>query len=168
MRRSTRAMTTVTALVVAASPAAFSPGTAAADSTGPGRTTFLPFAQTLRRCDFSAIRYSGPAGYGRATAVVRSTGSNMAADVQLVTALPGTRYDVRLIQLPHPSSVPCNAGDPGTSAGVLNTDAAGAGSVTVQGPIVPGATHAWVFISRPAEFSQTPAEFYTTDYTAAI
>jgi len=168
MRRLTPAMTTVTALVVAVSPAAFTPGIAAADSTGTGRTTSFPFSQIMRRCDFSATRYTGPAGYGRATAVVRSTGSNVAADVQLVTALPGTHYDVRLIQLPRTSSAPCNAGDPGVAAGALNTDAAGAASVTVQGPIAQGATHAWVFISRPGEFSQTPAEFYTTDFTAAI
>jgi hypothetical protein len=90
------------------------------------------------------------------------------ADVQIATAEPETPYDVRLIQVPRPSSASCNAGDPGVTGGVLFTDGAGAGGVTVRGHIVSGATGAWVFISRPGEFSQTPAEFYTSDFVVPL
>lgn len=166
-----RSVTTALAVIVAASPTPIltpGMGTAAADSTNSARTTFLPFAQIQRRCDHSANMYTSPTGYGRATAVVRSTGSAVAADVQLVTARPDTRYDVRLIQTPRASSASCNGGDPGVVAGALQTDGAGTANVTLQGPITSGATNAWVYISLPGEFSQTPDEYYTTDYEAAI
>jgi hypothetical protein len=38
----------------------------------------------------------------------------------------------------------------------------------VQGPIASGATGAWVIVERPSDHSQTPAEFYTSEYIAAI
>jgi hypothetical protein len=168
MRQMRRSATTALAVVVAASPTLMltaGMGTATADST---RTTFLPFAQIQRRCDHSDNMHTSPTGYGRATAVVRSTGSAVAADVQIVTALPNTRYDVRLIQTPRASSASCNGGDPGVVAGALLTDGAGSANVTLQGPVASGATNAWVYISLPGEFTQTPAEYYTTDYEAAI
>jgi hypothetical protein len=172
MRRLTGIANTLAAIIVTTSPAAMvtiGSGTATATPTETGRTTFLSFAQVLRRCDFSANMYTGPAGYGTPTAVVHTTGSNeVMADVHITTVLPDTRYDVRLIQVPRPSSSGCGAGDPGTVVGAVNTDAAGAASVTLRGPIAQGATGAWLFISRPGEFSQTPDEFYTTDFVAAI
>jgi len=171
MRQMRRSVSTALAAVVVASPTVMltaGMGTAAADSTNSARTTFLPFAQIQRRCDHSANMYTSPTGYGRATAVVRSSGSTVSADVQLVTARPDTRYDVRLIQTPRASSASCNGGDPGVVAGALQTDGAGSANVTLQGPIASGATKAWVYISLPGEFTQTPAEYYTTDYEAAI
>jgi hypothetical protein len=164
-----RVFNTVAAMVVAMS-AASTVGveTAAAGPPGTGGATILPFAQTLRRCDFSANMHTGPTGVARPTALVHSTGSEVIADVAIATAVPDTPYDVRLIQVPRPSSASCNAGDPGVTGGVLFTDGAGAASVTVGGPIVSGATGAWVFISRPGEFSQTPAEFYTTDFVVPL
>jgi hypothetical protein len=62
----------------------------------------------------------------------------------------------------------CAAGDPGVISGVLQINDAGLGSVTVQGPIASGKTGAWVVVERPAANSQTPAEFYTSEYIAAI
>jgi hypothetical protein len=159
-----RVLGTMAAMVVAM-PAALTAGAATA---GAEEATFVAFAQMLRRCDFSADTHVGPAGYARPTAVVHRSGSQLSADVQIATAIPNTPYDVRLIQLPRSSAAGCNPGDPGVIAAVLWTDGAGAGSVTLRGPVASGATGAWMSISRPGEFSQTPAEFYTSDFVLSI
>jgi hypothetical protein len=163
MRQLTRLATAAVAVVVA-TPAAvltMGAGTAVAE-------TLMSFAQMFRRCDFSTNTFTGPTGMARAIAEV-STGSNeIVADVDIATAIPFTRYDVRLIQMPRPSSAPCNAGDPGVDASALVTDAAGAAATTVRGTVEPGATGVWIFISRPDAFRQTPAEFYTTDFIADV
>ena len=159
-----RVLGTVAAMVVAM-PAVLTVGIGTAGAEG---ATFLSFAQIFRRCDFSDKAYTGPTGYARPTAVVHNTGSEVIADVQLATAIPNTPYDVRVIQMPRSSASGCNAGDPGVIAGVLLTDPAGAGSVTVRGPVASGATGAWIYITRPGEFSQTPAEFYTSDFVVPL
>jgi len=66
------------------------------------------------------------------------------------------------------SSAPCWSGDPGVAVGSLNTDGGGNSSVTISDAIEPGATQAWIWITRPDAFSQNPAEFYTTDVAAPI
>ncbi len=159
-----RVLGTVAAMVVAM-PAVLTVGIGTAGAEG---ATFLSFAQIFRRCDFSDKAYTGPTGYARPTAVVHSTGSEVIADVQIATAIPNTPYDVRVIQMPRSSASSCNAGDPGVIAGVLLTDPAGAGSVSVRGPVASGATGAWMYITRPGEFSQTPAEFYTSDFVVPL
>jgi hypothetical protein len=154
--------------------AMFSNGAGPAGAWGPegggggGGGTVLAFSQMLRRCDFSETDYNGPTGFARPTGVMRSTGSTVIADIQIATAKPFTHYDVRLIQTPRPASATCIGGDPGVAIGALNTDGAGAAATTVQGPVAPGATKVWVFISRPDAFSQNPAEFYTTDLEVAL
>lgn len=164
MRQLTRFVTTAAAIVVATPVALLTIGSGTA-----GADTVMSFAQMYRRCDFSTNTYTGPTGYGRPFAVVRTTGSNeVVADVNIATAIPFTHYDVRLIQMPRPSSKPCGAGDPGVAVAALVTDAAGAASTTVRGGIAPGATGVWIFISRPDAFRQTPAEFYTTDFVAEV
>jgi hypothetical protein len=168
MRR--RVVNTLAAIVVAIPAVSLSIGigTAAAGGPNEGGGTPLPFAQIDRRCDFSPTGYVGPAGYARTTADLHTTSNEVVADVQIATAVPGTHYDVRLIQVPRPSSAPCWAGDPGVAMGALNTDEAGAAATTVRAPISSGATGVWIYVSRPGEFSQTPAEFYTTDYVPKI
>lgn len=165
---SQRVMNTVAAMVVAMSAAStVGAQTAAASPPGSDGATVLSFAQMLRRCDFSSSMHTGPTGVARATALVHSTGSEVIADAVMVTAIPNTAYDVRVIQMPR-SSAGCNAGDPGVTGGVLVTDDAGAGGLSIHAPIVSGATGAWMFITRPGEFTQTPAEFYTSDFVVAI
>ncbi|HEX2214916.1 MAG TPA: hypothetical protein VHH12_15975 [Mycobacterium sp.] len=174
MRRRKRLLALVATLPVAGllAPMPVVAGTAVADGTkgvaGASGGTFMPFAQVLRRCDFSETDFNGPTGYARPTGVIRSDGSTVTAEVQINTAIPNIRYDVRLIQAPRPSSATCHGGDPGVAAATLQIDPAGNGAVTVQDAIEPGATGAWVFISRPDAFSQNPAEFYTTDLIADI
>jgi hypothetical protein len=159
-----RVLNTVAAMVVAM-PAVLTIGVGTASAEG---ATFVPFTQIFRRCDFSGNTHVGATGYARPTALVHNTGSELIADVQIATAIPNTPYDVRLIQMPRSSASGCNAGDPGVIAGVLLTDAAGAGSVSLRGPVASGATGAWMSISRPGEFSQTPAEFYTSDFVLSL
>jgi hypothetical protein len=171
--RGQRVLNTVAAMVVAMpAVATVGVGTAAADGptggTGGGGATVLPFAQTFRRCDFSANTHIGPSANARPIAYVRSSGSQVTADVQVGMAIPGTVYVVGLVQMPHSSAVGCNPGDPGVISGVLSTDDLGNGSVTLSGPIAPGATGAWMYVSRPGYLSQTPDEFYTSDFVASI
>ncbi|MEO3759312.1 hypothetical protein ABGB19_13620 [Mycobacterium sp. B14F4] len=167
MRRTTQLLALTAALAVMAPIGpTLAAGDASADTADGG--TFMPFAQWLRRCDFSKNEYDGPAGYARPQAVIRSDGSTVTADVQIATAIPNIRYDVRLIQAPKPSSVTCWGGDPGVALASMQIDAAGNGSVTLQDNIEPGATGAWLFISRPDAFSQKPAEFYTSDLITPI
>jgi hypothetical protein len=169
-----RILKTVAAIVVAMSAAStVGAETAAADgSTGGGAgsdgATFMAFAQIFRRCDFSTNTHIGPTGTAGPSALVRSTGAEVLADVQVVRAIPGTVYVVGLVQMPHSSAVGCNPGDPGVISGVLTADDAGNGSVTLRGPIASGATGAWMYVSRPGYLSQTPDEFYTTDFVVPI
>jgi hypothetical protein len=162
MRQTVRVAAMAAALAVAA-PAV---GEASADNTGGG--TIMAFSQISRICDFSEVNYRGPWGMGRPTATLRSDGSTVSADVQIATVLPNFPYDVRLIQLPRPSSKPCWGGDPGVTLAKLQTDAKGAGAVSLSGAIQPGATGARTRITRPDPFSQDPGEFYTTDFVAPI
>jgi hypothetical protein len=141
-------------------------GTAAASPSG---VTLTPFAEKQRRCDHSSGMFTPARGFGRGFALIsRASTSEVAAEVRLETARPGTSYFATLIQTPRPSSAPCRPGDPGVAFGVLNTDAGGNASVSLRGPIQPGATGAWVNVELPAEFSQTPLEYYTSDFVAAI
>src|SRR5690348_9714011 len=169
-----RVLNTVAAMVVAM-PAAFAVGVATAHADGPtgggatgGGGTYLAFAQIFRRCDFSANTHIGPTGYAGPSATVRRSGGEVIADVQVVRAIPGTVYVVGLVQMPHSSAVGCNPGDPGVISGVLTADDLGNGSTTVRGPIAPGATGAWMYVSRPGYLSQTPDEFYTSDFIAKL
>ena len=167
MRRTTRFLAVAAALTVAAPVGpTLTAQEAAADLADGG--TFAPFAQVLRRCDFSESDWNGPTGYARPQAVIRSDGATVSADVQIATAIPNIRYDVRLIQAPKPSSDPCLGGEPGVALAPMQIDAVGNGSVRLQDNVEPGATGAWIMISRPSPFSQKPAEFYTTDLVAPI
>ena len=158
MRRPIRFMASAAAFMTAA-PLGLLTGAGIATA----KDTFVPMNQVSRRCDFSETDYNGPTGYGRGTSVIRSSGSNLSADVTLDVAVPNMRYDVRLIQLPRPSSAPCLGGDPGVVMAPLQTDGVGHGSVSLHDSVEPGATGAWVWITRPDAFSQNPAEFYTSD-----
>lgn len=150
--------------LIAAPAAGVTAATAAADDS----STFLPFATTLRRCDFSELAYYDAKGDGRASAMVRSGSGQVSADVSLATAKPNATYTVRLIQMPRESSAGCHAGSPGTAVSTLHTDGAGVGAVTLSAPMMPGATGVWAAIELPQPFSQLPVEFYTADYIASI
>jgi len=171
MRQTTRILTLAAAMLFAAPPSvalADGVGSGGTGASGGGGGTVMPFSQLLRRCDFSETDYNGPTGMGRPLGTLRSDGSTVTADVQIVTAVPNMHYDIRLIQVPRSSAAHCWGADPGVAQGSLNTDGVGAAAVTLTDAIEPGATGAWMFITRPDAFSQNPAEFYTTDLIAPI
>ena len=136
-----------------------------------GATT-VALQSLLRRCDFSATIF-GPqvqrVGLGSGTALIRTSGSTVSAEVHLVDqSRPGTHFDVGLIEAPRSSAATCGPGDPGTAYAGLDTDGAGRGTVTIQEGIQQGATGAWVIVERPDANSQNPAEFYTSEFVAPI
>ncbi|BBZ26220.1 hypothetical protein MMAD_05150 [Mycolicibacterium madagascariense] len=128
----------------------------------------MPLSGKWRACDFTDLKWVPNPGYARPVAHVGTdTAGNVMATVDIATARPNTRYDVRIVQTPRPSSG-CAAGAPGVVSGGLQTDAAGGGSTTVVGPVATGATGAWVIVDLPSGSSQTPTEFYTSEFIAAI
>jgi hypothetical protein len=154
-------------VAAAASLMAFTPAIASASPGGSTGPAVMPLISKWRACDFTLEKWVDAVGDGRGIAHLSTTGSNVAATVDLATAEPNTHYDVRIIQTPRPS-IGCAPGAPGVATGSLQTDAGGSGSTTVQGPIDSGATGAWVIVERPAANSQTPAEFYTSGFVASI
>jgi hypothetical protein len=131
--------------------------------------TVVPLGSHLRACDFTPIPDRASIDRATASAVIRVTGGTVTADVQLAEpGQPGTHYDVSLIQNPRASSAPCDAPGPGVAVAGLDTNGVGQGSTTVRDSLRSGTTAVWVFIRRPAEFSQSPVEFYTSDFPAKV
>lgn len=161
MYRPTRAAVATAALLIAAP-------LFAGVATAEGTVVSMPFSEKLRRCDFSQVKYVGGSGYGRPSAALRVQGGEVIADVEFFTGLPNTPYDLRLIQLPRSSAAGCAAGAPGVSATTLFTDGVGTAHATVRGPLMPGATGAWLSLTRPGTYSQKPDEFYSTDLIANL
>jgi hypothetical protein len=159
MRKLTQA-----AVVAAAGVLVISPAVASAT---PGSTAVMPLIGKFRACDFTLEKWVSAHGYTRAVAHLSTSGPNVVATVDLATAEPNTNYDVRIIQTPR-ASIGCAPGAPGVVTGNLQTDAGGAGSTTLQGQIDSSATGAWVMVQRPAPYSQTPAEFYTSEFIGSI
>jgi len=128
----------------------------------------MPMSSQWRACDFTKLPWVDAKGDARAIAHVRTDGSGMlVATLDVATATPNTRYDVRVIQTPRPSQ-DCGAGAPGVVTGSLQTDGIGGGSTTFAGPVATGATGAWVILEVPAPYAQTPVEFYTTEYVTSV
>jgi hypothetical protein len=167
MRRSLRVAASIAAALTVSTPVLVDTATASAESS----VTILPFAQKLRRCDHTPFQYVGGSYYGRAQAQVRVQGggpTEVIADLQFATGVPFASYDVRLIQLPRSSAAGCAPGAPGVASATLVTDGAGGGSVTVRGPLMSGATGAWMSVTRPSAHSAQPEEFYTSDIAAPL
>ena len=144
-------------------------GAAAADAPATGGATSVPLISIFRTCDFVDTRWVSATGTGSGSALIGTSGSNqVSAQVNLATAQPNTRYTVRLIQVPRASERTCTAGDPGVAVGELFTDGNGTGSTTVQGPLVQGATGAWVSVDGPPKPGRVIGEFYTSEVLAAM
>ena len=158
----TTALATVAATISASVIAA---GTAAAAPSGP---KIVPFASVLRHCDQTAANFDPVRGVATGYALLSSTQRDVVAEVHLQSAHPGTRYLVTLIQVPRPTSATCESGDPGVTGGVLDTDAGGNAVATLRGPIQSGATGAWVDVEIPSDHSQSPIEYYTSDFVGPI
>lgn len=127
----------------------------------------MPLSSQWRACDGSPLKWVPAVGDARATAHMGATSGSVITTVDMATAVPNTHYDVRVIQIPR-SPMGCGAGAPGVIVGGLQTDAAGVGSTTFQGPVQSGATGAWVIVERPSGSSQTPAEFYSSEFAISF
>jgi hypothetical protein len=133
--------------------------------------TLVPLRSMFRTCDFTAINNgAAPAQSDAAvSAVVRKTGGTVSAEVHLSEPTsPGTHFNVSLIQAPRASSAPCYTPGPGVAVGGLDTDGAGQATTTVQDGIRSGTTGVWVFVQRPNPYSQSPMEYYTSDYLVPV
>lgn len=123
----------------------------------------------LRACDFSPIPDRASTDRGMASAVIRAGGGSVTADVHFAEpGAPNAHYDVALIQVPRASSSPCDGPGPGVAVGSLNTDGAGIANTTVSDGLRSGTTGVWVFIRQANPYSQSPAEFYTSDFPAKV
>jgi hypothetical protein len=160
----------VGAVVVLASAATMTGvGPAAADGPVTSGGNSVPLAMTFRSCDHAVVQYVSASGSGSGSALIGRTGANQViAVVNLQTAEPDTRYTVRLIQVPRPADRTCFEGDPGVAVGALFTDGNGTGSTTVQGPLAPGATGAWVAVDGPPPPGKVIGEFYTTELARPV
>jgi hypothetical protein len=161
-------MTILTPKLAVGAVAALASLTAPVTLAPPASAAVMPLRSTFRACDHTPLHWVNAVGYARATANLSNTGSGtIVATVDMATAEPDTHYDIRVIQMPL-ASTNCGPGAPGVLVGGLQTNAVGAGTATVQGAAASGTTGAWVIVDRPAYNSQTPAEFYTSEYIAAI
>ena len=123
----------------------------------------------LRACDFTPIPDRASSDPATASAVIHVNGGTVTADVYLAEpSQPGTHYDVSLIQVPRASNAPCDVPGPGVAVAGLDSDGAGVANTTVRDGLRSGTTGVWVFIRRASPISQSPAEFYTSDFPAKV
>lgn len=172
MRQFTRFLASVVVPVTAASSVmlGFGSGTAGADgtSTASGASREVPLSSFLRRCDWSIEQYVPSATRGTGYSIISSNGSTVTAEVHMITVIPDIWYGVRLIQVPRPG-ISCAAGEPGIGFAQLYTDWMGTGTVTVQAPVMQGATGVWVSVEGPVgDASQLTGDFRTADYIAPV
>lgn len=131
--------------------------------------TTVPLRSILRACDYSPISRAAAENYASTAAVIRVSGNTVAADLKLSEpGSPNTHFDVSLIQAPQASTSSCTSPGPGVAVGGLDTDGVGQAATTIQDSIRPGTTGVWVFVRRANPYSQTPIEFYTSDFVAPV
>jgi hypothetical protein len=138
-------------------------GTALADGT-----SVVPLSSILRECDSRSEPYLPSETTGTGFAIVGRMGNTVTAEVHMSSVIPDIWYGVRLVQVPRPG-IGCGAGAPGVGFGQLYTDDAGNGFVTVQAPVMQGATGAWVSVEGPLGNSKDiSGDFRTSDFVASI
>lgn len=170
MRPVHRLVASVAGIAVALAPALMLPTTTAPAAGTPdlkaAGPTMAPLRGTLRRCDFSSTGTIAT-GYGSGYSVITSTGNTVIADVHIQNASANTAFIVRLIQLPR-TGIRCAAGDPGTTVGTMYTNAGKIGDIRLEGPLMPGATNAFVLVEGPPGQSVPSGEFYSSDFAPKI
>jgi hypothetical protein len=164
---------TISALVRCVVPVTVALAGSAVPGSNPGAWaeggTVVPMRSILRACDFSPIPDFASSSRATASAVIHTGGGAVTADIHLAEpGEPGAHFDVSLIQAPHPSSSPCDGPGPGVAVGALNTDGAGLADTTVRDTLRSGTTGVWVFIRQASPRSQSPAEFYTSDFPVPV
>ena len=167
LRISTLTRRVFPAVLVAAS--ALNPAVAGAVPAGATGGTVVPLRSILRACDFSPLPGGSSQSRATASAIIRTTGGTVTAEVHLAEpGAPGAHYNVSLIQAPRAASASCTSPGPGVAVGSLDSDGVGQATTTVQDGIRPGTTGVWVFIQQPNPYSQSPAEVYTSDFVTPV
>jgi hypothetical protein len=131
--------------------------------------TVVPMRSILRACDFSPLPDFASTSRATAAAVIHKSGGTVTADIQFAEpGEPGAHLDVDLIQVSLPANAPCDGPGPGVAVGALNPDGVGVASTTVRDSLRSGTTGVWVFIRQASSRSQSPAEFYTSDFPVPV
>jgi hypothetical protein len=131
--------------------------------------TVVPLRSILRACDFSPIPDFASSNRATASAVFHNSGGAVTADIHFAEpGEPGAHFDVDLIQVPRPANAPCDGPGAGVAVGALNTDGVGVANTTVRDSLRSGTTGVWVFIRQASPRSQSPAEFYTSDFPVSV
>ena len=128
----------------------------------------MPLSSQWRACDFTKLKWVDAVGDARPVAHVGTDGSGMVvATVDMATALPNTRYDVRVIQTPR-AVARLRARRAGRAHRRLQTDAVGGGTTTFGRPRRER-RHRRLGDRRTAvRLLADPAEFYTSEFIASI
>jgi hypothetical protein len=122
---------------------------------------------TMHTCDFQPVDHAiGRAG-ATPLAEITTDRHSASAHIDLTNGTPNVHYVVRLIPAPH-AVLGCLAGDPSITTGTLRTDDSGTGSATLQAHLASGTTGMWLAVDLPSTHSQTPAEFYSSNYIATV
>jgi hypothetical protein len=159
---------TISTLTRCAVPLAVVLAASAAPASAEGGTV-VPMRGILRACDFSPIPDFASINNATASAIIHNSGGAVTADIHFAEAgNPNAHYDVSLIQVPRPATAPCEGPGPGVAVGALNTDGVGVGDATIRDTLRSGTTGVWVFIRQPSPRSQSPAEFYTSDFPVKV
>jgi len=137
-------------------------------ATASDGATLVPFVSKFRNCSFQQTHWVSATGTGSGDALIGTNSGGVTADVRLATAEPNMRYTVRLIQVPRAPERTCTAGDRGVAVGELFTDANGTGTTKVYGPLLEGATGAWVSVDGPPKSGRVIGEFYTSEFLASL
>jgi hypothetical protein len=165
MRQLTPFVASAAALMAATSFTVFDGGSGTALADG---TSVLPLSSILRGCDWHNIPWMPSYTTGTGFAIVGRMGNTVTAEVHMTGVIPDIWYGVRLVEVPRPG-IGCGPGAPGVGFGQLYTDDAGNGFVTVQAPVMQGATGAWVSVEGPLGNSKDiSGDFRTSDFVASI
>ena len=128
------------------------------DQPDPTAAARVELGTTKRDCDFNPVDGSRTAE-GTGFAIIGTTQNKVIAEVHLTNAGPNATYNVRLIELP---SATCSPDAPGVAVETIQTDPSGNGNVTVEMPLIPRTTGAWVTVLDES------GQLYTSNTVAPV
>jgi hypothetical protein len=137
---------------------------APAQAAGTHRQTLMSRTYTCDRQPINYMKFRFPAV---PTAEITSDGHTAVARIEMLDGARNAQYTVRVIPAPH-ATLGCLPGDPSIATGALSTDDFGNGSSTVQLSVAPGTTGVWIAVDLPQPHSQSPSEFYSSDFVASV
>ena len=121
----------------------------------------------MHTCDFQPVSHVFGRTGAEPFAEITSDGHTAVAHIDLTSATPDATYLTRMIPAPH-AILGCQPGNPTITTGTLATDDRGAGTATLRANIHSGITGMWLALDLPSAHSQTPQEFYSSNYIASV